>query len=126
MLLGTMMLTSCNSGLADGTYAGKFEETVDGKYNYSAKVHVEVKDATIVKVTLDEDSSIATSATYWKDSTWTAEAEANALKAFEGKKVKDFLKTEPIKVDGVAGATLSSTRLYNAVIDSLKTENKVK
>ena len=117
-LIAALGLQSCN---AEETLYGENVET--GKSTYTTKVLVTVKGDTIIKVEIAEGSTHYTQgSSKWDGTAWT-EHEEEVLKSFEGKSVSEFLASETNEVyDNVAGATLTSNRLYLAVKDALTKE----
>ena len=99
---------------------GEYEETFGKNQDlYVTKVLVTVKDGVILKVEMAEDSNHYTKeSTRWDNTVWTNE-EANVLKSFEGKTVEEVLAaTESFSL--VAGATITSNRIFKAVVNALK------
>lgn len=114
-------VTSCSSCAAEKTLYGSYTEKA-GSYDYTTKVLVTVKGDTIVEVTFAKGSTHHTDASYWGDaSKWTSK-EAEVLASFAGKSAFEILSSETNNVyDNVAGATLTSGRVYKAVQEALKT-----
>ena len=115
-LLATLALTSCGG---TQVYYGEYSEQA-GQYTYTTKVNVTAEAGLITKVEFAEGSTHHTDPSYWADATkWTA-VEANILNSFVGKSVKEVKNsTENTYYDNVAGATLTSTRVYKAVVAAL-------
>ena len=116
-----------------GTTSCSLEETLygtitekSGDYEYTAAVLVTVKGDTIVEVYFADHSNHHTDASYWGDATNWIEKEEEVLKSFEGKSVKEILAAEKNEVfDTVAGATVTSNRVYNAVVAALKSRSPI-
>jgi uncharacterized protein with FMN-binding domain len=83
-------------------------------------VNVLTKKGVIVKVEIVEGSTHHTDSSYWGDaSKWLAK-EDEVLASFEGKSVKEVRNsTQNTYYDNVAGATLTSNRVYKAVVAAL-------
>lgn len=116
-LLGTFTLQSCKM---DRKYYGEYSEK-SGGHDYITKVYVHTDGDTIVKVEFAEGSTHHTDRAYWGDANKWISKEAEILKSFEGKSAKEIRKSEENKVyDNVSGATLTSNRVYKAVVNALK------
>ena len=101
-----------------GTYTEKA-----GQYDYTTAVLVTVKGDKIVEVAFAENSNHHTDPSYWKDATKWTSVEAEILASFEGKSVSEIKASETNNVyDNVAGATLTSGRVYKAVQAALNTK----
>ena len=115
-LVSVIGLQSCK---LKTTYYGEFKEN-SGGYDYITKVYVHTKGDNIIKVEFAEGSNHHTDPSYWADaSKWTAK-ESEILASFEGKSVKEIKKsTINVVYDNVTGATLTSNRVYKAVVNAL-------
>ena len=113
-------LTGVTSCAAEETLYGSYTEKA-GSYDYTTKVLVTVKGDTIIEVKFAEDSGHHTDASYWGDaSKWTSQEE-KVLASFAGQSASEILVSETNNVyDNVAGATLTSGRVYKAVQEALK------
>ena len=108
--------TSC---AMEETLYGTYTEKA-GQYDYTTKVNVTTEKGIIVKVEFAEGSNHHTDASYWNDASKWLEKEAEVLKSFEGKSAKEVKNsTENTYYDNVAGATLTSNRVYKAVVAAL-------
>ena len=118
VLTGT---SSCSCAMKETLY-GTYTEKA-GQYDYKTNVLVVVKGDTIVEVRFSEDSNHHTDPSYWEGATaWTSK-EAEILASFVGKSVKEIKTSkENIVYDTVAGATLTSNRLYKAVQNALNSK----
>lgn len=117
-LVATLGLTTVSCG-GTRTYYGEYTEKA-GQYDYTTKVNVTTEKGVIVKVEFVEGSNHHTDASYWNDASKWLEKEAEVLKSFEGKSVKEVkASTENTYYDNVAGATLTSNRVYKAVVAAL-------
>ena len=115
-LLITLALTSCGG---TRVYYGEYSEQAGG-YTYTTKVNVTTEAGLITKVEFAEGSTHHTDKSYWADATKWIAAEEEVLNSFVGKSVKEVKKsTENTYYDNVAGATLTSTRVYKAVVAAL-------
>ena len=116
ILIGTLGMTSCN--LKDTKY-GEYTEK-SGNYSYTTKVYVYTRGKTIEKVEFAKDSNHHTDPSIWGGASVWEEKEDEILKSFEGKSVKEIKKSSTNEVyDSVAGATLTSNRVYQAVKNAL-------
>lgn len=100
-------------------YYGEYKETSFGS-TYTTKVKVIVEDNKIKKVEILEGSNMYTEDSSWPGNTVWKEKEEEALKSYEGKSIDEIKESTTIVVDKVAGATLTSNRLYQAIKDALK------
>ena len=117
-LVATLGLTTVSCG-GTRTYYGEYTEKA-GQYDYTTKVNVITEKGVIVKVEFVEGSNHHTDASYWNDASKWLEKEAEVLKSFEGKSVKEVKNsTENTYYDNIAGATLTSNRVYKAVVAAL-------
>lgn len=115
-LLFTLGLTSCN--LRDTKY-GEYSEK-SGSYTYTTKVYVYTRGKTIERVEFAKDSNHHTDPSIWEGATVWEEKEDEILKSFEGQMIKDIKNSSTNEVyDNVAGATLTSNRVYQAVKNAL-------
>ena len=116
-LLLTLGLTGCNS---TNTYYGEYTEKAVG-FDYTTKVFVVTKGDVIQKVEIAPGSNHHTDPEYWEGATLWLEQEEAILASFEGKSVKEIRKSSENNVyDTVAGATLTSNRIYKAVQEALE------
>ena len=116
-LLMTLGLTACNS---TNTYYGEYTEKA-GDHDYTTKVFVVTKGDVIQKVEIAPGSNHHTDPAYWEGATLWLEQEEAILASFEGKSVKEIRKSSENNVyDDVAGATLTSNRIYRAVQEALE------
>ena len=116
-VLLTLGLTSCNT---TNTYYGEYTEQAAG-YDYTTKVYVVTKGDVIQKVEILESSNYYTDPSYWQGASVWLEQEEAILASFEGKSVREIRNsTENNVYDTVAGATLTSNRVYKAVQEALK------
>lgn len=116
MLTAVTSFTSC---FTVQTRYGSYTENAGG-YNYTTEVYVFVKGGIIQKVEFDPNSNHHTQKDYWGDATIWLEKEAEILASFEGKSIWDIKKSkENIVYDNVAGASLTSNRVYQAVRNAL-------
>ena len=118
----TVSSSTVSSSSVDTTVVleGEYEETFGKNQDlYVTKVLVTVKDGVILKVEMAEDSNHYTKeSSRWDNTVWTNE-EANVLKSFEGKTVEEVLAaSEGFSL--VAGATITSNRIFKAVVNALK------
>ena len=115
-LITAIGLTSCGG---TRVYYGEYSEQASG-HTYTTKVNVTTEAGLISKVEFVEGSNHHTDSTYWTDATkWTA-VEDEILKSFIGLSVKEVKNSkENTFYDNVAGATLTSTRVYKAVVAAL-------
>ena len=105
------------------TYVGEYsEEFGKNKDVYTTKVKVTVLGDVIVKVEMAEDSHHYTKeSSKWPETKWT-EYEAQVLASFAGKSVSAILAAETNDVfEAISGATVTSNRIYAAVVEALKT-----
>ena len=103
-------------------YFGEYKEETYGQ-TYVTKVKVSVDNNVIKKVEILEGSNLYTDSSSWPgNTTWTSK-ENEVLKSYEGKSVEEIKNSTNTVVDNVAGATLSSNRLYQAIKDALKGMN---
>lgn len=111
--------TGCSNGYADGEYEGKMEEVTQWA-TYTAEVVVTVKDGKIEKVTLKDASTLHSPVANWGEGSkaWT-EHYNELLDSYVGLDAAKVAASEKAPVDALAGATLSSDRLYLAVKDAL-------
>ena len=100
-------------------YFGEYSEDSYGQ-TYITKVKVSVDNGVIKKVEILEGSNLYTDSSSWPGNTAWTNKENEVLKSYEGKTVEQIKKSTNIVVDNVAGATLSSNRLYQAIKDALK------
>ena len=111
------------------TYYGEYSETFGkGGDLYTTAVKVTVTDGVISKVEFTEESNHYTKgSSKWVETTWTDE-EADVLASFEGKTVEEVLTAGAVadtkSQEGsvgmiVAGATVTSNRVHNAIVDAL-------
>ena len=111
--------TSC---AMEETLYGTYTEKA-GQYDYTTAVLVTVKGDKIVEVAFAENSNHHTDPSYWTDATKWTSVEAEILASFEGKSVSEIKASETNNVyDNVAGATLTSVRVYKAVQAALNTK----
>lgn len=121
ILIGIMLclcfgLTGCKFSR---TYYGEYAEK-SGSYTYITKVYVYTKGDEITKVEFASDSNHHTDPSIWTGATVWKEKEENVLKSFEGQSVKEIKKSTSNEIyDNVAGATLTSNRVYQAVKNAL-------
>ena len=87
-LVAILGLTTISCG-GTRTYYGEYTEKA-GQYDYTTKVNVTTEKGIIVKVEFAEGSNHHTDASYWGDASKWLEKEAEVLKSFEGKSVKDL------------------------------------
>ena len=115
-LITAIGLTSCGG---TRVYYGEYSEQASG-YTYTTKVNVTTEAGLISKVEFVEGSNHHTDPSYWTDATkWTA-IEDEILNSFVGLSVKEVKNSkENTFYDNVAGATLTSTRVYKAVVAAL-------
>ena len=115
-LITAIGLTSCGG---TRVYYGEYSEQAGG-YTYTTKVNVTTEAGLIAKVEFAEGSTHHTDKSHWADATKWIAAEEEVLNSFVGKSVKEVKKsTENTYYDNVAGATLTSTRVYKAVVAAL-------
>ena len=101
---------------------GEYKEETYGQ-TYVTKVKVSVDNNVIKKVEILEGSNLYTDSSSWPGNTvWTSK-ENEVLKSYEGKSVEEIKNSTNMVVDNVAGASLSSNRLYQAIKDALKRMN---
>ena len=113
----TSTTSSMNTSMNE--YYGEYKETSYGS-EYVTKVKVSVENGVIKKVEILEGSNLYTDSSAWPDNTkWTSK-EAEVLKSYEGKNAESIKNASSLPVDNVAGATLSSNRLYQAIKDAFK------
>ena len=120
LLLGAMLATVCLTSCG-GTrvYYGEYTENA-GSYTYTTKVNVTAEQGLITKVEIAEGSTHHTDPSYWADAAKWQAKEAEVLNSFVGKSVKEVKNsTTNTYYDNVAGATLTSTRIYKAVVAAL-------
>lgn len=119
MMPSTSSMTSSNNTSTNNVYYGEYKETSYGQ-EYTTKVKVMVENGKIQKVEIIEGSNPYTDGTSWPGNTaWTSK-EQEVLKSYEGKSVDEIKNSNNIVVDNVAGATLTSNRVYQAIKDALK------
>ena len=111
--------SSITSSSSTTEYVGEYSEESYGS-TYVTKVKVSVEGDVIKKVEILEGSNLYTDSSTWPGNTAWTNKEAEVLKSYEGKKVEDIKNSSNMVVDNVAGATLSSNRLYKAIKDALK------
>ncbi len=120
-VFSALALASCGK---EEVLHGEYEETF-GKAQtvYVTKVDVTVKGDKIVSVVMSADSDHYTKeSSKWPETSWT-DYEAEVLKAFEGKSVSAILAAEENAVfEPISGATVTSNRIYQAVVNALKGE----
>ena len=110
--------TGCSNGYADGVYTGKYEEATEWA-TYTAEVEVEVADGKIAKVTLKDPTTLHSPAANWAEhGAWTDHYN-ELLASYVGLDAAKVASSEAAPVDALAGATLSSDRLYQAVKNAL-------
>ena len=115
----TSSMTSSNNTSTNNVYYGEYKETTYGQ-EYTTKVKVMVENGKIQKVEIIEGSNPYTDSASWPGNTaWTSK-EQEVLKSYEGKSVDEIKNSNNIVVDNVAGATLTSNRVYQAIKDALK------
>ena len=114
-----MTTTSNTSSNKVYEYYGEYSEESYGS-TYVTKVKVSVENDVVSKVEILEGSNIYTDSATWPGNTVWTNKENETLKSYEGKKVEDIKNSTNMVVDNVAGATLSSNRLYMAVKNALK------
>ena len=97
-------------------------------------MYVYTQADTITKVVFAENSNHHTDGSYWGNASKWLEAQETVLTSFEGKSVKEIKNSELKKdekgneyyvnnvYDNVAGATLTSTRVYKAVVNALNND----
>ena len=103
---------------------GEYEETFGKSQDlYITKVDVTVKGNKIISVVMSKDSNHYTQGSpKWAETTWT-DHEAEVLKAFENQSVSAILASEENSVfEIVSSATITSNRIYKAVLNALKSE----
>ena len=102
------------------TYYGEYTEKA-GDHDYTTKVFVVTKGDVIQKVEIAPGSNHHTDPEYWEGATLWLEQEEAILASFEGKSVKEIRKSSENNIyDTVAGATLTSNRIYKAVQEALE------
>lgn len=107
-----------NSTGSQTTYEGEYKETSFGT-EYVTKVRVSVKGNTIEKVELLPGSNICTNVETWSSNNMWLDNEQKALDSYKGKTVEEVKGATTLPVDNVAGATLSSNRLFKAIQNAL-------
>lgn len=114
--------TGCNKNtIADGTYEGNYVEATQWA-TYTANVEVTVADGKITEVVLKDDSVIHSPTENWTGhAAWTDHVN-EILASYVGLDAAKVAKSETAPVDALAGATLSSDRLFLAVKDALTVE----
>lgn len=128
-------MTSTSSGSSNSTYSSMSNNTtsslvneniLEGEYKemsfgseYVTKVRVEVENGVIKKVTIAEGSNPYTTSDIWKENTYWTQKEDKALSSYVGKRVDEIKSSTSLPVDNIAGATLTSNRLYQAIKDAL-------
>ena len=120
-VFSAVALTSCAQ---EEVLHGEYEETFGKNQDlYVTKVDVTVKGDKIVSVVMSADSNHYThESSRWPESSWT-DYEAEVLKAFEGQSVSAILAAEENAVfEPISGATVTSNRIYQAVLNALKGE----
>jgi uncharacterized protein with FMN-binding domain len=118
----SMNTSSMNTSPAVYEYFGEYQEESYGQ-TYITKVKVNVDNGVIKKVEILEGSNLYTDSSSWPGNTaWTSK-EAEVLKSYEGKTIEEINNSTNIVVDNVAGASLTSNRLYQAVKNALKGMN---
>ena len=118
------VVTSSSEAATPVVLHGEYTETFGRNQDeYTTKVDVTVLEDTIVKVEMSEDSNHYTKeSTKWAETMWT-EYEADVLKSFEGKSVSAILAAESNTVfEAVGGATVTSNRIYQAVLNALQSK----
>lgn len=117
IILSLFIVSGCKAKYSDGTYQGKYEEKTQYT-TYNANVEVTVEKGKISKVTL-KSSNIYSDPELWGGSNaWTEHYQA-LLNSYIGVDPYDIINNDKMIVDSLAGATLSSERLYKAVKDAL-------
>lgn len=110
--------TGCSNGYEDGIYVGKYEEKTEWA-TYTADVEVTIKDGKIANVTLKDPTAIHSPASNWADhANWTDHYQ-ELLDSYVGLDARKVVESESAPVDALAGATLSSDRLYSAIQNAL-------
>ena len=100
---------------------GQYEETFGKNQDlYVTKVVVTVQGGVILSVEMADDSNHYTQgSSKWDSAIWT-DKEAEILAAFEGAPVSAILGSETNEVfEVVASATVTSNRIYQAVVNAL-------
>ena len=115
-------------------YGSYTEEFGKNKDLYTTQVAVTVLGDEIVKVEMSEHSNHFThGSTKWLETSWT-DSEAAVLESFKGKSVSAILAKGAVadtKADKneigliVTGATITSNRVYNAIVDALTNNVKM-
>ena len=132
LLLGLVALfavsvvsTSCSGSkndkvepFADGVYTGSFVEATQWA-TYTADVKVTVEKAKIAKVELEDSTSLHSPAANWADHAAWTDHYTELLNSYKGLSAAKVATSKAAPVDALAGATLSSDRLYQAVKNAL-------
>lgn len=106
--------TSGNSTNKTSTYEGEYKETSFGS-DYVTKVRVSVNGNVIEKVELLPGSNICTDSGVWSSNNLWLDNEQKALDSYKGKTIDEIKNAQTLPVDNIAGATLSSNRLFKAI-----------
>ena len=122
-ILNQMVLSSSISHVRpekqEIVYTGQYVDTTSGE-EFITKVNVYVENGKIVKVEITEDSKYYTDSYYWAGAdNWHSHKE-EYLNKFVGLKINNIEDTIlNLELDNVTGATITSNRVYKAIVDAV-------